>query len=118
MFNKEEFRDLLIKARGKRTNEEYAKESGVSRPYISAYLNLKRTEAPSPEVIKRLAGAARNGVKYEDFMKAAGYLEKISNESCQFAPVYDDKIDLVMLAFITLLSCGIQPLSEVLRFHE
>ena len=76
MFNQKKFRDILEKARNNRTNEEYARQSGVSRPYISAYMNLRRDDPPSPEVIKRLAEAAHNGVTYDDLMEAAGYITR------------------------------------------
>lgn len=83
MFNRELFRDLLIKARGERTNEDYSKASGVSRPYISAYLNLRRNDPPSPEILKRLSENAFNNITYEDFMKAAGYIPSNASNNVQ-----------------------------------
>ncbi|MGE5372175.1 MAG: helix-turn-helix domain-containing protein [Solirubrobacterales bacterium] len=74
MFNAAEFRQLLLSARANRTNEEYAYASGVSRAYISAYLNLKRPEPPSPDILKKLADAAENDISYIDLMIAAGHL--------------------------------------------
>jgi transcriptional regulator with XRE-family HTH domain len=76
MFQKEKFRDCLLQARGKRTNETFSKESGVSRAYISAYLNLKRNDPPTPEIIRRLAKASKNNVTYENLMIAAGFLDE------------------------------------------
>lgn len=82
MFEKEKFKEALLGARGNRTNELYSKESGVSRTYISAYLNLRRDEPPTPEIIKRLANVACNNITYEDLMIAAGFLsDKYENES-------------------------------------
>lgn len=73
MFDKKEFSKLLKKAIGNRTTTEYADESGVNRTYISKLLNKKLNNPPSPEILKRLAEVAHNGVTYEDFMIAAGY---------------------------------------------
>lgn len=94
MFNQEKFRDLLLKARGNRTNEEYAQQSGVSRPYISAYLNLKRNEPPSPEVIRRLASVAYNDVTYDDLMEAAGHIIRNHDHSWQPKITLKDERDI------------------------
>ncbi len=79
MFQKEKFRTCLLQARGQRTNETFSKESGVSRAYISAYLNLKRNEPPTPEIIRRLAKASQNNITYENLMIAAGFIQKKYN---------------------------------------
>lgn len=79
MFQKEKFQTCLLQARGKRTNETFSKESGVSRAYISAYLNLKRNEPPTPEIIRRLAKASQNNVTYENLMIAAGFIDENHN---------------------------------------
>ncbi len=78
MFQKDKFKKALLMARGNRTNESYSKDSGVSRTYISAYLNLKRNEPPTPEIIRRLAQASYNNVTYEELMIAAGFIESVS----------------------------------------
>lgn len=75
MFDKIKFKELLEKARGNRTIQKYAEESGVSRAYISKYINLRLDNPPNPDVIKRLADAAYNGITYEDLMEAAGYIQ-------------------------------------------
>lgn len=77
MFNKDEFKNLLIKAQGKRTITEYADESGVNRTYLSKYINNKLENPPSPGIIKRLSSKAHNGVTYEELMIAAGHLKPI-----------------------------------------
>ncbi|AFV02843.1 MULTISPECIES: transcriptional regulator [unclassified Dehalobacter] len=74
MFDKEKFKNLLEKARGDRSNEDYSRDSGVSRAYISNFLNLKRDIPPTPDILKKLAETAYGNVTYRDFMDAAGYL--------------------------------------------
>jgi len=82
MFDKITFKNLLEKARGNRSNEDYSRDSGVSRAYISNFLNLKRAIPPTPDILKKLADAAYDNVTYRDFMDVAGYLnsDEVSKE--------------------------------------
>jgi len=75
LFDKVHFKNILETALGKRTKEEYSKDSGVSRGYISKCINMKISNPPSPEILKRLASKAHNNVTYEDLMRAAGYID-------------------------------------------
>lgn len=81
MFDKERFAQLLTIARGERSNQEYADDSGVSRSYISMYINQKREDPPSPDILKKLAKAAHNGVNYAQLMAAAGYVWWVDKEA-------------------------------------
>lgn len=92
MFNKKVFKELLEKAIGNRTMTEYSNESGVNRTYISKYINEKLDNPPTPDIIKRLANTAQNGVTYEDFMKAAGHLD--FNEELNIPQEYTDKYNV------------------------
>ena len=76
MFEKEKFRDLLLKAMGEKTQEEFADLCGVNRTYISKYLNMHLENPPSPKIIKKIAENAQNGVTYEQLMDAAGHINK------------------------------------------
>lgn len=75
MFDKEEFSRLLVKARGDRNNKQYADDCGVSRSYVSGYINKSINNAPTPIIIQKLASKADGGVSYEELMKAAGYID-------------------------------------------
>jgi transcriptional regulator with XRE-family HTH domain len=75
MFDKIKFKDLLNQAIGDRSISTYAKESGVSRSYISQYINEKLDKPPSPEVIIRLAEASNNRISYLELMQAAGHFD-------------------------------------------
>lgn len=74
MFDKKRFSELLIKARADRTNEDYSKDAGVSRSYISNSINKKLEKPPTPEILRKLADRAFNGITYEELMEAAGYI--------------------------------------------
>ena len=79
MFNKDKFSELIIKARGSRNNKQYSDESGVSRAYISGYINKSIDNPPTPDVIKRLANCAYADISYEELMTAAGHLDRQIN---------------------------------------
>lgn len=80
MFDKDNFSKLLINARGDRNNKQYSEDSGVSRAYISGYINKNIENPPTPDIIRRFANSAQNKVSYEDFMKAAGHITGITRE--------------------------------------
>jgi transcriptional regulator with XRE-family HTH domain len=76
MFNKEKFKELLLKAMGEKTQEEFAELCGVNRTYVSKYLNMRLDNPPSPNILKRIAQNASNDVTYEQLMDAAGHINK------------------------------------------
>ena len=82
IFNKELFAFLLEKARGKRSINQYANETGVSAADISRFLRQMIETPPSPETISKLSSKAHNNVSYKEFMAAAGHIEidDITNE--------------------------------------
>lgn len=66
------FKELLRLAQGERSLNQYALNAGISSAMLSM---LKRGDRkPSPELLKRLAAHAENGVTYLDLMTAAGFL--------------------------------------------
>lgn len=73
-FDKAFFAKVLDLAKGDRTKQQFSDDSGVSRPYISMLLNLKREEPPTPDILKKLAAAAHNDITYTHPMVAAGYV--------------------------------------------
>lgn len=111
MFDKKKFREVLRIARGKRDNQQYADESGVSRTYISNYMNLKRESPPSVEVLKMLASAAHNGVSFQDFMVAAGYIqaptpEKNTSDSQRVFSEFFEAINMVKIPLLGRIPAG------------
>lgn len=74
-FDRKLFSDLLQRAKGNRSLNDFAKQSGVNSGYLSRLIRGERPNPPSADVIKRIASAARGGVTLEDLMAAAGYLE-------------------------------------------
>lgn len=74
VFNKTEFAALLEKAKGKRSINKYANETGVSAAHISRFLREMIEAPPTPETISKFAAKAYNEVTYQDLMIAAGHL--------------------------------------------
>jgi hypothetical protein len=64
-FNKELFADLLIKAKGNRSINQYANDIKVSPAHISRLIRKMLNSPPSPETIKKFAQSAYNGITYE-----------------------------------------------------
>lgn len=74
VFNREKFAELLEKARGGRSINRFAYETGVSSAHISRFLRKLIESPPSPETISKLVSKANNDVTYQDMMIAAGHL--------------------------------------------
>lgn len=79
-FDKEMFAELLDKAKGDRSINNYAKECGISPAHISRLLRAMIETPPSPETIEKLTRYAYNSVSYIDLMKAAGHIPLDNNE--------------------------------------
>ncbi|ESU34266.1 hypothetical protein G3A_02010 [Bacillus sp. 17376] len=75
-FNKEEFAVLLDRAKGDRSINNFANETGVSAAHISRFLRQMIASPPTPETISKFAAKAQNEVTYQDLMVAAGHLAK------------------------------------------
>jgi transcriptional regulator with XRE-family HTH domain len=79
-FDKNKFADLLEKAKGNRSINNYAQKSGVTAAHISRLIRGLLDTAPAPQTIRKLADHAHNEIKYEDFMRAAGHIEDGESE--------------------------------------
>lgn len=75
-FNKEEFAVLLDRAKGDRSINNFANETGVSAAHISRFLRQMIASPPTPETISKFAAKAHNEVTYQDLMVAAGHLAR------------------------------------------
>ena len=75
-FNKEEFAVLLDRAKGDRSINNFANETGVSAAHISRFLRQMIASPPTPETISKFAAKAHNEVSYQDLMVAAGHIAR------------------------------------------
>lgn len=74
-FDSAQFATLLDQAKGKRSINQYARESGVTSAHISRLSRGLLSTPPSPQIIRKLADSAYNGITYEALMAAAGHVE-------------------------------------------
>lgn len=65
----QQLNELIKKAQGERTQNQYALHCGVGSSTITRFLKGERS--PTPDILKKLAEKAYNGVTYDDFMRAA-----------------------------------------------
>ncbi len=80
-FNKAEFAQLLERAKGDRSINQYATDTDVSAAHISRFLREMIDTPPAPETLSKLASKAYNEVTYRDFMVAAGHIVAPYNAS-------------------------------------
>lgn len=92
VFNKEEFANLLEKAKGNRSINSYANETGISAAHISRFLRQMIDAPPSPETISKLASKAHNEVSYRDLMAAAGHIIISNDDENEFDSNYREFI--------------------------
>ncbi|MFT9495486.1 hypothetical protein [Anaerosolibacter sp.] len=75
-YNKDLLSEILSKAQGDRSLNQYALNAGVDAGYLSRIMNKLRKTPPSPEILKKLAAKAYNGITYEELMVACGYIQE------------------------------------------
>jgi len=68
--------ELLNKAKGDRSLNQFASCCKVDAGHLSRVLRGRMVNAPSPETLKKIAENAQNRVTYEELMLAAGHLVK------------------------------------------
>ncbi|MCR4656182.1 MAG: helix-turn-helix domain-containing protein [Lachnospiraceae bacterium] len=72
-FDPQRFVKLLLEAKGRRTQAEYASQSGISTAHLNKIMNGSFVKPPTPATIKKLSLCADDRVSYEDLLRAAGY---------------------------------------------
>ena len=95
-FDKEAFKEMLIKARGERTQTEFSKDCALSYAYLNKYANGKMEDPPTIGTIKKIAVATR-AVSYEELLTAAGYDAKKYKEDRPVRAARKDLFHPVML---------------------
>lgn len=73
MFDAKLFSNLVQKSQGKRSLNEYARNTEVSASYLSRIKNMQIDKAPSPLIIRKLADRPEE-VSYTELMAAAGHI--------------------------------------------
>lgn len=77
----DKLRELLIKAQGERSQNQFAMQGGFSSSAITRIMN--GNYVPSPKTLRKIANIAYNGVTYEDLLEACSYIDKRSDASAE-----------------------------------
>ncbi|QNO13357.1 hypothetical protein HYG86_00510 [Alkalicella caledoniensis] len=121
IFNKEEFADLLERAKGDRSINRFAEETGVSAAHISRFLRSLIEAPPTPETISKFSSKAYNDVSYRDLMAAAGHIAITKeNGSIGLDELEDDDSDEVdnRRPYVPTRNASIDPISPNERRME
>lgn len=88
MLNFEVLSDLIKKAQGERSLNQFALHAGIDAGHLSRIINKKVNSAPTPSTLKKIAEHALGSVTYHELMLAAGYLDADIN----YSEVTDEEI--------------------------
>lgn len=79
------------------TQREFSKKTGVSRTYLSEYMNMKKEKAPSPKILKTLAANSKGITNYRELMQVCGYTDYLIDDFFNDNVTNDDnKIPVVI----------------------
>lgn len=76
IFDKERFSELLSKAKGERSINNFGRISQVDPGYISRLIRCQIDTPPSATIISKLGNKAHNNVSDIELMIAAGYIDE------------------------------------------
>lgn len=98
-FEKAAFAALLKKAKGNRTQAQFATEIQISKEHLSRMMNQKYDTAPSLETILRISQQTTE-VSYQELMQAAGYDGKGTGNKSYPAPAVKNADSKLLTATI------------------
>lgn len=76
-FDKEKFSEILISIKDSYGSiNQMAEKTGVTSAYISKLIRIMYNNAPSPEILKKIARASNGIITYQELMQICGYLEE------------------------------------------
>lgn len=78
MFDKSQFAELLLAAKGSRSLRNYAKLSDISAAHLSRLSRALVDSPPTPDTLRKLAVHAENGVILKDMMHVCGYYDEVA----------------------------------------
>lgn len=82
MFNSELLIELIKKAQGDNSLNNFAKQCDISAGNLSKILNNKNKQAPKPDTLRKIAACSNNTVSYAQLLDAAGHIDiKIKSEN-------------------------------------
>ena len=82
-FDKEKFSKILIEIKDHYGSlNQMADKTEVTAAYLSKLIRLMYDNAPSPEILKKIANNSYNVITYDELMQVCGYREENIEEVC------------------------------------
>lgn len=77
MFDKSKFAQIIKNIKETyNSQEDFSKQSGIGRTYLSQYMNMKLQEPPKPRILEKLASSSNGITTYKELMDICGYSKK------------------------------------------
>lgn len=93
MYNQDKLIDIIRASQGHLSLNEFARMSDIDSAYLSRILNKKRTNPPSPKILKKLADASHGITTYEELMTICGHINENDLNSYLLAMLGFTKLD-------------------------
>lgn len=74
MFNPKLLSELLLKAKGSRSLNKFAKQCGISNGNLSKIKNCKTSRPPQAETLQKIAMHSEGNVSYEQLLNVCNYI--------------------------------------------
>ena len=76
MFDKNKFAKILREIYETfDTQREFSSKVGVSRGYLSEYMNMKKEKPPSPKILENISANSKGMTNYRELMQVCGYTD-------------------------------------------
>lgn len=75
MYNQEKFINILKKIKNGYSLNEFARKTEVDVAYLWRIMNNKKTNPPTPKVLKRIAESSGGITTYDELMEVCGYID-------------------------------------------
>ena len=81
MFDKNKFAKILKEIYETfDTQREFSSKVGVSRGYLSEYMNMKKEKPPSPKILDNIATNSKGMTNYRELMQVCGYTDYLTDD--------------------------------------
>ena len=81
MFDKNKFAKILREIYETfDTQREFSSKVGVSRGYLSEYMNMKKEKPPSPKILENISANSKGMTNYRELMQVCGYTDYLTDD--------------------------------------
>lgn len=113
MFNKIQLAELLKKAKGRRSINEFGRQAGISGSYLSLLIRQMKENPPEASTLKKIADIAHNDVSYAELLDAVGLLPtEIELQDKQNFTVKNDHVRLIHVPVLSHITAECPLLSN------